>query len=121
MCVDAASAKSAEESLSLLRKSLSSLPAVPLSTIEKPTATMTQWLLNNKTPDDITIEDECELRSPEEAGGIIRVNAMIWRFLKLKTIWIPAKRLLSSPLVGQTVFHSLLMKICLLNVCAFLI
>ena len=33
---------------------------------------MTQWLLNNKAPDDITIEDECELRSPEEAGGIIR-------------------------------------------------
>jgi len=33
---------------------------------------LTQWLLNNKAPDDITIEDECELRSPEEAGGIIR-------------------------------------------------
>ena len=33
---------------------------------------MTQWLLNNQAPDDITIEDECELRSPEEAGGIIR-------------------------------------------------
>ncbi|MDD5322075.1 MAG: recombination-associated protein RdgC [Methylococcales bacterium] len=71
LVVDAASAKSAEDLLSLLRKSLSSLPAVPLNTIEKPTTTMTQWLLNNKAPDDITIEDECELRSPEEAGGII--------------------------------------------------
>ena len=33
---------------------------------------MTQWLLTNQAPNDITIEDECELRSPEEAGGIIR-------------------------------------------------
>ena len=33
---------------------------------------MTGWLLNNEAPHDITIEDECELRSPEEAGGIIR-------------------------------------------------
>jgi recombination associated protein RdgC len=72
LIVDAASAKSAEDLLSLLRKSLNSLPAVPLNTIEKPTTTMTQWLLNNQVPDDITIEDECELRSPEEAGGIIR-------------------------------------------------
>ncbi len=72
VCVDAASAKSAEDLLSLLRKSLGSLPAVPLNTLEKPSTTMTQWLLNNKAPDDITVEDECELRSPEEAGGIIR-------------------------------------------------
>ena len=72
VCVDAASAKSAEDLLSLLRKSLGSLPAVPLNTLDKPSTTMTQWLLNNKAPDDITIEDECELRSPEEAGGIIR-------------------------------------------------
>ena len=72
LIVNAASAKSAEELVSLLRKSLGSLPAIPLSTVEKPIATMTQWLLNNKIADDVTIEDECELRSPEEAGGIVR-------------------------------------------------
>ena len=33
---------------------------------------MTEWLSTQQTPDDLTIEDECELRSPEEAGGIIR-------------------------------------------------
>lgn len=70
--VDAASAKSAEDLLSLLRKALGSLPAVPLNTVDKPAAVMTQWLLNNQSPDDIAIEDECELRSLEEAGGIIR-------------------------------------------------
>ncbi|MDD2659083.1 MAG: recombination-associated protein RdgC [Methylococcales bacterium] len=72
LIVDAASAKNAEDLLSLLRKSLGSLPAVPLNTIDKPSTILTQWLLNNKAPDDITIEDECELRSPEETGSIIR-------------------------------------------------
>lgn len=72
LIVDAASAKKAEDLLSSLRKSLGSLPAVPLNTIEKPIKVMTEWLVNNQTPDDILIEDECELRAPEEAGGIIR-------------------------------------------------
>ncbi|MCF7988346.1 MAG: recombination-associated protein RdgC [Methylovulum sp.] len=70
--VDAASAKSAEDLLSLLRKGLGSLPAVPINTVEKPTVVMTQWLVDNQTPSDVAIEDECELRSPEEAGGIVR-------------------------------------------------
>jgi recombination associated protein RdgC len=72
LIVDAASAKSAEDLLSNLRKCLGSLPAVPLNTVEKPSIVMTSWLLNNLAPDDINIEDECELRSPEEEGGIIR-------------------------------------------------
>jgi len=70
--VDAASTKKAEDLLSLLRKCLGSLPAVPLNTVDKPVAIMTDWLINNQPPADITIEDECELRSPEEEGGIIR-------------------------------------------------
>ncbi len=72
LVVDAASLKAAEDLLSHLRKSLGSLPAVPINTIEKPIATMTRWLTDNQAPDDITIEDECELRSPEEGGGSIR-------------------------------------------------
>ncbi|MGZ8187438.1 MAG: recombination-associated protein RdgC [Methylosarcina sp.] len=72
LIVDAASAKSAEDLLSYLRKCLGSLPAIPLNTVEKPSITMTDWLLNSQAPDDILIEDECELRSPEEEGGIIR-------------------------------------------------
>ncbi len=72
LIVDSASAKKAEDLLSHLRKCLGSLPAVPLNTIEKPVVTLTQWLINNQTPNDIMIEDECELRAPEEEGGIIR-------------------------------------------------
>lgn len=72
LIVDAASAKSAEDLLSHLRKCLGSLPAVPLNTVENPSLVMTGWLLNDLAPEDIVIEDECELRSPEEEGGIIR-------------------------------------------------
>jgi len=72
LVVDAASAKSAEDLLSLLRKCLGSLPAVPLTTMDKPGAIMTEWLMTNQAPDDVTIEDECELRSPGEEGGIVR-------------------------------------------------
>jgi len=72
LLVDSASAKSAEDLLSNLRKCLGSLPAVPLNTIDKPSMNMTQWLLTQQAPDDLTIEDECELRSLEEEGGIIR-------------------------------------------------
>ncbi|TXK96925.1 recombination-associated protein RdgC [Methylococcaceae bacterium HT1] len=72
LIVDAASAKKAEELISFLRKNLGSLPLVPVSTKEKPVSTMTQWLLKNETPADVLVEDECELRAPEEAGGTIR-------------------------------------------------
>jgi recombination associated protein RdgC len=72
LVVDSGSSKNAEDLLSLLRKCLGSLPAVPLNTVEKPIATMTEWLISQQTPKDISIEDECELRAPEEAGGVIR-------------------------------------------------
>jgi recombination associated protein RdgC len=73
MIVDAASAKKAEDLLSYLRKCLGSLPVVPINTIDKPTVIMTQWLTDNQTtPKDIVVEDECELRSPEEEGSSIR-------------------------------------------------
>jgi len=55
-----------------LRKNLGSLPLIPVSSKEKPVTVMTQWLINNESPSDILVEDECELRAPEEAGGIIR-------------------------------------------------
>lgn len=72
LVVDAASAKKAEDLLSQLRKCLGSLPVVPLTATVKPASVMTQWLTDNTSPKDILIEDECELRSPEEEGAIIR-------------------------------------------------
>ncbi|MDD4913800.1 MAG: recombination-associated protein RdgC [Methylococcales bacterium] len=72
LVVDAASPKKAEDLLTLLRKCLGSLPVTPLTTELKPSVVMTQWLLTHSAPKDIVVEDECELRSPEEEGGIIR-------------------------------------------------
>lgn len=73
LVVDAASNKKAEDLLSLLRKCLGSLPAVPPVTVTKPVTMMTQWLTEDTLPpSDIVIEDECELRSPDETASIIR-------------------------------------------------
>lgn len=72
LVVDAASAKAAEDLLSHLRKCLGSLPATPINTDASPIEIMTAWLSSGQLPEHLAIEDECELRSPEEAGGIIR-------------------------------------------------
>ncbi|ESS71374.1 recombination-associated protein RdgC [Methyloglobulus morosus KoM1] len=72
LVVDAASSNKAEDLLSLLRRSLGSLPAVPINTTNNPVTVMTQWLVSQQTPDDIVVEDECELRSPGEEASIIR-------------------------------------------------
>jgi len=75
LVVDAASANKAEDLLSSLRKCLGSLPATPINriTLNRPVSVMTGWLDDEApAPDDITLDDECELRAPEEEGGIIR-------------------------------------------------
>ena len=70
--IDAASTKKAEDLLSLLRKSLGPLPVVPIGAGIKPALVMTNWLLTNSAPENIAFADECELRSPEQEGAIIR-------------------------------------------------
>ncbi len=72
LVVDAASPKKAEDVLSQLRKCLGSLPVVPIGASVKSAPIMTAWLLHHDAPKDIVIEDECELRSQEEEGAIIR-------------------------------------------------
>jgi recombination associated protein RdgC len=70
--VDSGSTSKAEDVLSSLRKCLGSLPVVPVNTLQKPIHVMTEWLTTHETPQDIRIENECELRSPDDTGGIIR-------------------------------------------------
>ncbi len=73
LVVDAATAKKAEDLLSFLRKGLGSLPLVPVNTIDQPVTIMTQWIADKHSiPKGFTIEDECELRSKEDEGSIIR-------------------------------------------------
>jgi recombination associated protein RdgC len=72
LIVDSASAKKTDEFVSVLRQVVGSLPVVPLAVKERPGAILTQWLTEEGPPAGVTLESECELRSPEEDGGIVR-------------------------------------------------
>lgn len=72
--VDASSARKAEDALSLLRKSLGSLPVIPL-TIENPVElTITEWVRSGNAPSGFTIGDAAELKANLADGGIARVK-----------------------------------------------
>ncbi|MBS2781691.1 recombination-associated protein RdgC [Aeromonas salmonicida] len=72
LIVDASSAKKAEDVLALLRKSIGSLPVVPVALKNPPEITMTEWLQEGNLPATFTLEDESELRSAQQRGGIAR-------------------------------------------------
>ncbi|KAA7470019.1 recombination-associated protein RdgC [Salmonella enterica subsp. enterica serovar Anatum] len=72
--VDASSAKRTEDALALLRKSLGSLPVVPL-TIENPVElTMTEWVRSGMVPAGFTMGDAAELKAILADGGIAKVK-----------------------------------------------
>ncbi len=74
--VDAASSKRAEDSLALLRKTLGSLPVVPISFTVPVAERMTDWIAKGHTPAWLTPLEEAELKS-FETDSVIRCKRQI--------------------------------------------
>ncbi len=68
--VDAASSKRAEDVLALLRKSLGSLPVVPLAFANEPSTVMTNWISQDSLPHWLIALEEAELRGSQEDSVI---------------------------------------------------
>lgn len=76
LLVDAGSAKKAEDLCSLLRNSLGSLPVIPPQVIDDPATILSAWLQGENVPNDIVLEDSCDLIDPEVQGAVIRARKM---------------------------------------------
>lgn len=72
--VDASASKKAEDALALLRKSLGSLPVVPLCVKSPLELAMTEWVKSGHAPKGFSIGGNAELRSLLEQGGKVRCN-----------------------------------------------
>ncbi|GAA0428284.1 recombination-associated protein RdgC [Aeromonas salmonicida] len=67
-----AKGKAADDMLAMLRKTIGSLPALPIGVKNPPEVTMTTWLQEATIPAGFQIEDQAELRSALVHGGIAR-------------------------------------------------
>lgn len=72
LIVDSSSATKAEELLALLRKAIGSLPVVPVSFATPIELQLTDWLKQGELPVPFYMQDEAELKSAADEGGIVR-------------------------------------------------
>ncbi|MBR9727383.1 recombination-associated protein RdgC [Shewanella intestini] len=75
--IDSSSAAKAEELLALLRKALGSLPVIPLSFATPIESTLTQWLQAGESPLPFEMQDEAELKSDSDEGGIVKFKQQV--------------------------------------------
>ncbi len=72
--VNASSASRAEEVLSLVRKALGSLPALPWIDNNQLNMAMQQWLTNQNLPAGFSLGHEAELKAPDEEGAKVKFS-----------------------------------------------
>ena len=70
--VDSSSNKRAEDVLALLRKSIGSLPIVPMQMETPVELTMTNWVNGGDLPYGLSLLDEVEMKATLEEGGVVR-------------------------------------------------
>ena len=74
LVVDASSFTKAEELMAFLRKTLGSLPVLPIEVMEAPSQVMSKWLLQNTCPLPLHVGEEAELTEPGDEGAQLKVK-----------------------------------------------
>lgn len=72
LVVDAASSGKADEVIEQLKETLGELPLTLLKTVQAPGTAMTTWLSLGEVSGRFSIDQDCELRAPGDAGGSVR-------------------------------------------------
>ncbi|MGB5833303.1 MAG: recombination-associated protein RdgC [Thiohalocapsa sp.] len=93
--VDASSDKVAEDVLSLLRKSLDSFPAKPLTAGVPVSELLSAWVASGRAGDGFELQDQCELRDPGDSRSVVRCRGMDLTIPEIKAHLDSGKRVVA--------------------------
>lgn len=74
LCIDAGSKSKVDDVLTLLVKAIENFGAMRCATNASPAASMGEWLKEAGPPEGFSVDDECELRTPDETKSAVRYS-----------------------------------------------